>query len=90
MTRRPHYYTNQALVDRTNRYIADIEVRANAEIDRLRLAQVAHDQRVLEHWEAQVEILNNELMERDRQIARLQKEIERLRRIKKKVRVTPD
>jgi hypothetical protein len=39
------------------RRMESIETDANAELDRLRLAQVEHDARIVAHWERQVQIL---------------------------------
>lgn len=45
------------------RRMESIEADANAELDRLRLAQVEHDARIVAHWEAQVQILIDECEE---------------------------
>lgn len=84
MTRRPHFYTDQALVDKTNKHIAEVESRANAELDRLRLEQVEHDKRIIAHWEEQVRILVEELEGKERELIKLKREVERLRGLKRR------
>lgn len=84
MARRPHYHTDQNLIDKTNKHIAEIESRANAELERLRLEQVEHDKRIIAHWEAQVRILVEEIEGKERELIKLKREIERLRRLKRR------
>ena len=84
MTRRPHYYTDKSLIAKTNAHIADIEARANLELERLRLEQVEHDARIIAHWEQQVSILVSELEAKEKELVKLKKEVERLRGLKRK------
>lgn len=52
------------------RRMESIETDANAELDRLRLAQVEHDARIVAHWERQVQILIDECEELRRQLGK--------------------
>lgn len=83
MARRPHFYTDQNLISKTNAHIAAIESCANAELERLRLEQVEHDKQIIAHWETQVRILNEELEVANKELRRLTKEVERLRGLKR-------